>query len=396
MSLFDEASLVVTPNGVKTSKLYSIKPTDGSGDLDVVRNSSATRVNAEGLIETVGVNIARLDHTNSSCPSILVEPQRTNNITYSEQFDNASWVNNGATITANNSISPYGTQNADLLTGVSGGFGVVRFSTWSSTNKTASCFAKKGSSNLFKIANVSAGNRYVIFNLENGTVSEEATGWSGSIENFGNGWYRCTAISNNESGTFSLGVTAASESVYIWGAQLEAGSYSTSYIPTTSSAVTRVADVISKTGISDLINSEELTFFAEIKQPINELETIQFIGLSDGSTVNRIIFGASASSINLRFIVRISGTTLDLSRGGYDKSEWLKIAVTLNGSDFKIYINGTLNYSTTLSDSFSANVLNYFAFDSGGGGSNWYGENKSIQLYKRALTEAEAIQLTTL
>jgi hypothetical protein len=75
MSLFESASLVVTPNGIKASKLYAIKPTDGSGDLSVVRATSATRVDANGLIESVATNVPRLDYTNGSCPSILVEPQ---------------------------------------------------------------------------------------------------------------------------------------------------------------------------------------------------------------------------------------------------------------------------------------------------------------------------------
>lgn len=78
MSNFNNASLIVTPNGYKAGKLYSIKPTSGAGNLDVVRATSATRVNASGLIESVGNNIPRLDYTNASCPSILVEPQRTN------------------------------------------------------------------------------------------------------------------------------------------------------------------------------------------------------------------------------------------------------------------------------------------------------------------------------
>ena len=70
MSLFDSASLVVTPNGIKEDKLYSIKPTDGSGDLVVTRATTATRVNSDGLIEVTPYNL----------------------FTYSEQFDNASWV----------------------------------------------------------------------------------------------------------------------------------------------------------------------------------------------------------------------------------------------------------------------------------------------------------------
>ena len=117
----------------------------------------------------------------SGCGSWLFEPQSTNVITQSETFSNASWVNNGVTITSNEITSPSGTLNADLLTGVSGGFGVVKFSTWTATNKVASCFAKKGSTNLFKIANVSGGIGGVTFNLENGTITNEDSGFDGVI-----------------------------------------------------------------------------------------------------------------------------------------------------------------------------------------------------------------------
>ena len=89
MSLFDDASLVLTPNGYKASKLYSIKPTSGAGDMTVVRATTATRVNSAGLIESVATNVPRLDYTGGGCPKILVEPERINRVLYSEQFDNA-------------------------------------------------------------------------------------------------------------------------------------------------------------------------------------------------------------------------------------------------------------------------------------------------------------------
>ena len=88
-------SIAVIPSGYKASKLYSVLPTDGSGDLDVVRagatpNFNATRVNSEGLIENVLSNVPRLDYSDGGCPNLLVEPQRTNLLLRSEEFDNAS------------------------------------------------------------------------------------------------------------------------------------------------------------------------------------------------------------------------------------------------------------------------------------------------------------------
>ena len=260
MSLFESASLVVTPNGTKASKLYAIKPTDGSGDLTVTRATTARRVNSAGLIESVATNVPRLDYTNSTCPSILVEPQSTNVLTYSEQFG-TSWVNNGATIISNDTTAPDGNLTADRLTATGGAFGVVKFSTWTATNKVSSCFVKANTSNLFRIANVSGGGGSVTFNLSTQAITA-TTGFTGSIEALPNGWFRCVAIDTlARSGTFSIGVTAVSESVYIWGAQLEAGSYATSYIPTTTASVTRNTDIILKNSISSLIGQTEGTIF---------------------------------------------------------------------------------------------------------------------------------------
>ena len=112
--LFDSASLVITPNGVKTSKLYSIKPNDGTGDLTVTRATTATRVNASGIIEVVPANTTRIDYS-SGKGMILVEPQRTNLLLRSEEFENSYWAKNGTSIIPNATISPSGLMNADKL-----------------------------------------------------------------------------------------------------------------------------------------------------------------------------------------------------------------------------------------------------------------------------------------
>ena len=91
MSAFDKASIVQLPDGAKAGTLYSIVPTDGSGDFSVTRATTATRVNEQGLIESVAANVPRIDFTNGGCGELLVEPQRTNQLTYSEQFNNAAW-----------------------------------------------------------------------------------------------------------------------------------------------------------------------------------------------------------------------------------------------------------------------------------------------------------------
>ena len=251
MSLFESASLVVTPNGTKASKLYAIKPTSGAGDLTVVRATTATRVNSAGLIESVAVNVPRLDYTNSTCPSLLVEPQRTNLVTYSEQFDNSAWTLAGlnATVTANNVISPDGTQNADrVVFGLNGYLYQQKAITgWSSA--TLSIYSK-------------TTTQKIVF----GGATPAGTDTYSSI-NVGNGWFRqilTRTFTSGGTGGVQVLPFGSNETLYFWGAQLEQGSYPTSYIPTVASSVTRNADVISKTGISSLIGQTEGVLYAEI------------------------------------------------------------------------------------------------------------------------------------
>ena len=116
MSTYTDASLIVTPNAKKAGKLYSLKPTDGTGDLDVVRATTATYVDADGVIQTALANEPRFDYTNGSCPSILVEPQRTNLV-----FPSATATTQTRTVTATaHTLSFYGTGSV-VLSGVATG-----------------------------------------------------------------------------------------------------------------------------------------------------------------------------------------------------------------------------------------------------------------------------------
>jgi hypothetical protein len=275
MSLLDSASLTVTPNGFKAGKLYSIVPATGAGDLDVTRATTATRVNSSGLIESVASNVPRLDYTDGSCPSILVEPQRTNLLTYSEQFENANWVKINSTITANATTSPDGNTNADeLFDNSTNGVHRVQQSITiaNTTNYTFTCYGKKNTLNhiILKIFDGTT-DFATLFNLNTGTVVSSVGTVTASIELF-NTYYRCrfTFTSTNTNaialillsngtidGVGNSSYVGSGQSVYIWGAQLEQGAYPTSYIPTTSASVTRNADVISKTGITGVTTITE-------------------------------------------------------------------------------------------------------------------------------------------
>jgi len=379
------------------SKLYSVLPADGVGDFTFSRNLTATRINKDGLIETVASGVSRLnypmiDGVVSGCPSHLLEPVKQNVLQRSEEFDNAYWINNGVTINANQTISPSGDFSADLLTGVSGGFGVIRFSTWNATNKVASCFAKKGSSNLFSIANVS-GIGGVTFDVENGTLTSITSGFEAEIENYGNGWFRCTAIDTlGRNGTFSLGVTSASESVYIWGAQLESD-YKTSYIPTTTSAVTRSAETAIGSGDNTIFNGSQGVLMAEISTLNNSGN--KSISITDGTATNIITVRYLDSLIQGLYVNSANSTTYLINYTVPNVKDFTKVALSYQSGSLKLYVNGTLiqNISLVVNDIPDWNTLQ---FNIGNSTQIFYGNAKQVQYFDEVLTDAELIALTTI
>lgn len=250
MSLFNEASLYITSNGTKAGKLYALK----GADLDVVRATDGSYVGSNGVIQYALPNVPRLDYSNGSCPSILVEPQRTNLVTYSQDLTNAAYTKDGGvgssvTRTANYGISPDGTQNATRLQ-------IVRGSSYCQ---------------FYQRSPVTIGLSYTLSfwaKSLSGTptllTSFDLPNYSNPIT-FTNEWVRYTytfvATSAILGGGFNLlteaAPTSATADLLIWGVQMEQGSYATSYIPTTSASVTRNADVISKTGISGITTITE-------------------------------------------------------------------------------------------------------------------------------------------
>ena len=91
-------SLALIPSAYKVGKVASVLPESGKGDFTFTRGSEATRINASGLIEAVGDDVPRIDHSDGGCPILLLEPQRTNLIQYSEDFSDASWTKTGLNV----------------------------------------------------------------------------------------------------------------------------------------------------------------------------------------------------------------------------------------------------------------------------------------------------------
>jgi hypothetical protein len=217
-TLLEQASLVMIPSGYAEDIVYSVIPQSGAGDLSFTRASNGTRVNSAGLVEVVAWN--------------LVE--------YSEDFSNAAWTQSAVTITANSTTAPNGTTTADTIAFSSGGYFGQTF-----TNNglmTISIYAKYIGTQWLCVENFNQSDKAGWFDLLNGVIGGTANGATNSIENVGNGWYRCsvtmtaTDVASSTYAIFSVSANngfTRSGSAYFWGAQLNIGSTAKPYFPTT-------------------------------------------------------------------------------------------------------------------------------------------------------------------
>jgi hypothetical protein len=257
--------------------------------ITFTRTSSGTRTNSQGLVEVVPANSPRFDHSYNPVSGtmrslgLLVEESRQNTLLYSQEFNN--WNISNGSITQNTATAPDGTETADKLVENSStgnkevNQGNVVFT--SGTHLTISCFCKASGRTRFRFAGTSARFDNVgtdaYFDLSTGTVVTTTGGMtSANITPYPNGWYRCTAtMLPTSSGTNNIFITLVntgttsnytgdgSSGMLLWGAQLEIGTFPTSYIPTLGSTATRTADNVTMTGdnFSDWYNQSEGTFY---------------------------------------------------------------------------------------------------------------------------------------
>ena len=319
MSLFEEASIIITPNGFKAGKLYAVK----GADLSVSRATSATRVNANGLIETVASNVPRIDYSGGGCPSILVEPQRTNLVlnsaTVTTQTISVTAVAHTISFYGSGTITLSGTHTATVV-----GLGTAR-KTYTFTP--------------------TAGNLIL-------TVS----------------------------GTCTNG-------------QLEAGSYATSYIPTTSASVTRNADFLTRAGFGNTSTSGTL-FFDLYAENIFSSAGEYILQLFEGAIITDVFF-STANSIS----IISNGTSIQIFNNGFTQlvqsitptqGQRVKIAIRYNGTNISSSINGIV--SSVLTDT-SIGVKNAIRINNGQFSTHAF---NSVVFIPEYLTNEQLIQLTTL
>ena len=410
IQLVDSLAAVFNEASTTTNSVYIWRAQAQLGNFATNYIDTTTAAVTEGPV----TNLPRLDYFGSTCPQLLMEPTRTNLINYSDMFDNSAWTKISSSVSGNVAVSPDGYTNADVMVeDTSNTVHTLRrsLSVTSGTVYSFSSFVKQGSgTRRFGIVVPTAGfgsAQVVSFNLINGTFSTSSGSITGKIENYGNGWYRCiaiaTATATNASVTINYALMNSSlyetytgdgtSSLYVWGVQVEAAAYATSYIPTTAATVTRNNDVCSDTSITSLIGQTEGTLFLDFtfdRQFVNA----DVFSLNDASILNRVSIGVTASN-TLSGLVDSGGSNQATITSTIAVGTRYKCAIAYKANDFVLYVNG-VQAGTDTSGIVPAS-LTRISNDAGTTSTTPFDfpMNQTL-VFKTRLTNAELATLTTL
>ena len=367
------------------------------------RASSATVVNQSGLIETVGSGEPRIDFEGNTKGALKLEPTRSNALLQSNQFD-TTWVIGASALNLTSGQSGiYGSNNAWLLKkNTSGARFLQQTLSLSSAKYTYSVYLKAESTNFALIWTYNGStDAETYFDLANGVIGD-STGNNlnnAKIESVGNGWYRCT-LTYTQSTTlvriypaYSNGnvSTGTDSGIYIQHAQLEVGSYPTSIIPTSGSAVTRVADSCSQTAPDGVIGQTEGTVYADVN-----LSSIESVGVYsgwkiDGTSGNQIAFIMYPTGRIQATVFNGGSLVVNINDNNYGLTSGIhKIAFAYKQNDYILYVDGSVVGSNT---SATVPIVNDFDISYLNAGSIKYNQTK---LYNTRLSNAELASLTTI
>ncbi len=362
-------------------------------------------------------NVPRLDYTDSSCPALLLEPQRSNLVTQSEYVD--SWLKYNCTINSNAVVSPEGKQNAHkIVENTSLGYHAVYLNnvfTADGTYKTASVFVKAAGRNFCAISTRGAfgsSDKTLIFNLTTGEWAVNGSGQNTGLEaeQHEDGWWRIILNTDTTSAAydgFIVGAAIAgdtwadaeytgdgSSGIYVYGAQVEAGSYATSYIPTYGAgSVTRNGETCLGAGNSSLFNVNGGVLYCEFAA-LSDDGTFRQMGIA-GTSGNEVNLSLDSASNRIGGIVRSGGTYYITDYVVTDTTQVNKVALKYEGSSVKLFVSGSLVDSLTTATA----PLNLSEFNFAIGTTNankFYGKVNQTIVFPTALTDEEIIALTTI
>ena len=351
-----------------------VDATTGASLVTFTRASSGTYVDSQGVIKTAATNEARFDHnpTTGESLGLLVEEQRTNLLLRSEEFDNASWPKLACSVSMNTTTAPDGLITADTLIESTTNAEHVTYQSRTGSNETVTLtiFAKAKERTRARIgfSNFLNEGRGAIYDLQAGTVvSTDANGTdytsiNASIQSCGNGWYRCrfTATKGNVNtnntpfiepvlGTSFSYTGDGTSGIYIWGAQLEVGAFPTSYIPTTTAAVTRSADVASIAGsnFSSWYRQDEGTVFADVNTASVANIAQGIFDLSEGAGNERIFQRRNTGSFIVTAITDNGVVQGDFGSVSVSASSRARSGLAYRLNDLESAVNGNSSGTDT-------------------------------------------------
>ena len=415
--------LALIPTGYKAGKVYSVLPESGVGDFTFTRASEATRINSAGLLEVEATGVPRLEYplidgVVNGCPSLLLENQATNLITYPVSFDNAYWTKAGATID-DNAGAGYSSPSVDFPTSAfklvegtnTGGHNFRKNSLAVTLTNTYmfSIIAKKGERDWIMLRDdLHEGVSTTYFDLTNGVVGTTNSAYS-KIEALGDGFYRCSTstVSTHVSSTIYPAIHLAeadnditytgdgTSGVYLFMAQLEQGSYATSPTLTSLTAegttTTRVAEVCNGAGDASTFNDSEGVLMVE-GSLLDVSQDFDKISISDGSSAENRIEFIYLNDNEIKVEIGLTNGFNETLNVGSSES-FNKIAVVYNSTNASVFINGFNLVTDTMSSLSGLSQLQFNRFNSNI--ENFYGKTKQIQYFNTVLTDAELETLTS-
>ena len=375
----------------------------------LTRGSTGTFVGSNGLIQTAAVNAARFDHDPVTLASrgLLIEEGRTNLLVQSENFG-TTWLSvnlnqTGTPPYLNVATAPDGTTTADKLieNTASGGHGVDQSVTFTAAAHTFSVYAKAAERSWLRMTLAILGNN-TWFDVANGTVGTIGAGVTASIQNAGNGWWRCSVTVTATAGSLQNFIRIATgnnnttyvgdgtSGILVWGAQIEAGAFATSYIPTTTSTLARSADVCSITGanFTNLWNASEGTMLVNSFTPASGDRTVVS---ADDNTSNEMI-RLRTEGTNPFFKVTDGGSELvAIDSGTVVANTVFKLAGAYKLNDFASSINGGVAVTDTTG---TVPTVDRMRIGAGQGGNTMCGCVSSMRYYKKRLSDSKIQTLT--
>lgn len=382
-------SIQFTPNAVQADTLYGIDTSDyltgGDGDFTYARTDTATRINVNGLVETVAEDVPRIDYSKNPSGEFLREPASTNLLLRSEDFSNGSWSkSNGLTVTADAIIAPDGTLTADKLTFSTTANSRVEQSksVTAATEYTLSCWAKSLTGDQTRRLGTSGG---VVGEYADVVITSEWQRFEVTI----------TSSSTTEYPLWSNNNDSSEGEIYVWGMQFEQKEAATSYIPTTSTTVTRNAETVEGAGSTATINSEEGVLYMEVTALADD-STERYISVSDGSTDDQAILGYDTASNYITAEYFVGGvSTASLIYEATDITVSNKIAFSYADSDFKLYLNGVEVDSKASGSVAAADTFMELQLAEGDGTNPFIGRIRELKVFPTALSDTELAALTS-